>query len=362
MMRAVPMAETSRLRSLAAVEGPPRPSKRRVAADEADHKSRRSGMTSRCGRPSPSPEPKRLADQRYRSPVIGRRVYTDGRTAGFQQGLISRLVAVVTLALYVAWIPLLLVVALMCWWHRCLAALAVLLASTLAMPATMRWQPLLDSYVMRTWREYFNFSYVLDGGIDQQKSYILAEFPHGAFPLGPIVSMSAVNECLFGQRISGVGASILFWIPGYYHFLTWVGGLPATKSNILKFLKKGWVAVTVGGIAEMFIMKPDQERIYLRKRRGVVRIAVQTGTDIIPVYHFGNTQVRAHRDSPPHPTTTTTIGIPPSTAPWPPLSLPLPKASIHPPERPQACRLSPSPPPPLNPINGLSCICFPLVS
>lgn len=41
----------------------------------------------------------------------------------------------------------------------------------------------------------------------------------------------------------------------------------------------------------MFIMKPREEHIYLKKRKGIVRIAVETGTSIIPVFHFGNTEV-----------------------------------------------------------------------
>jgi len=73
--------------------------------------------------------------------------------------------------------------------------------------------------------------------------------------------------------------------------MMWIGTTPATKQNFLRLLKKGWVAVVVGGIAEMFMMRPEREQIMLKKRKGIVRIAVQTGTDIIPVYHFGNTKV-----------------------------------------------------------------------
>lgn len=39
------------------------------------------------------------------------------------------------------------------------------------------------------------------------------------------------------------------------------------------------------------LQHPSKERIMLRRRKGFVRVAVETGTSIVPVYHFGCTQV-----------------------------------------------------------------------
>jgi hypothetical protein len=50
------------------------------------------------------------------------------------------------------------------------------------------------------------------------------------------------------------------------------------------------VALMVGGIAEMFLIRPDHERIKLRARKGFVRIALEHGVDILPVYMFGVNQ------------------------------------------------------------------------
>jgi diacylglycerol O-acyltransferase 2, plant len=51
------------------------------------------------------------------------------------------------------------------------------------------------------------------------------------------------------------------------------------------------VAVHVGGIAEMFESHPDKEVIFLKRRRGFVKAAIQYGVPIIPMYHFGNSQI-----------------------------------------------------------------------
>lgn len=47
------------------------------------------------------------------------------------------------------------------------------------------------------------------------------------------------------------------------------------------------VSVMVGGIAEMYLQHPDFERIKLLDRKGFVRIAIEHGADILPVYMFG---------------------------------------------------------------------------
>lgn len=189
--------------------------------------------------------------------------------------------SITTLTLYTAWIPLVILLILFAW-NKYVALVVLSLFSTLLLPAKLHWQPCLDGYMLKTWREYFNFSYLVEGqglfnfplsglltlylsglyrvrirkgmipmptlcyhsgGIDPKAKYILAEFPHGAFPLGPIISMSIISECLYHKYTNGVGASILFWIPGYYHFLTWMGGVPASRSNVLKLLRKARTCV-----------------------------------------------------------------------------------------------------------------------
>eukprot|EP00882_Tetradesmus_deserticola_P018110 GHRQ01019435.1.p1 GENE.GHRQ01019435.1~~GHRQ01019435.1.p1 ORF type:complete len:285 (+),score=101.13 GHRQ01019435.1:382-1236(+) len=94
-------------------------------------------------------------------------------------------------------------------------------------------------------------------------------------------------------NIYAVAASSVFSIPFWRHFIAWLGGVPATPGNFKKVLKKGSVAVIVGGIAEMYMQHKRKERIKLLERKGFVKIAVEAGVDggIIPVYHFGNTQV-----------------------------------------------------------------------
>lgn len=49
--------------------------------------------------------------------------------------------------------------------------------------------------------------------------------------------------------------------------------------------------VDAGGIAEMYILEEHAETVKIKDRKGFVRIAVEKGVPIVPVYHFGNSQL-----------------------------------------------------------------------
>ena len=46
-----------------------------------------------------------------------------------------------------------------------------------------------------------------------------------------------------------------------------------------------------GGISELFLCDEKEERLFVKKRKGFIKVALQSGVDVIPVYLFGNTQV-----------------------------------------------------------------------
>jgi hypothetical protein len=69
--------------------------------------------------------------------------------------------------------------------------------------------------------------------------------------------------------------------------------ISASKSSLTKQLKKpgveGSIVLYVGGMAELFLSSEQEETLYLKKRKGFIKLALQTGVDIVPVYLFGNT-------------------------------------------------------------------------
>lgn len=163
------------------------------------------------------------------------------------------------------------------------------------------WEGFLYCWIWDVWREYFDFtgdwSSLTEHSAANKKAgrpdkYMFFEFPHGIFPMGQFLSASLIREITPGKMICGTGADIVFMFPVMRHVMAWIGTNPAKRTNITKILSRGdHLAIIPGGIAEMYLMNPDTEGIFLRKRQNTVKAAIQEGADIIPVFFFGNTRI-----------------------------------------------------------------------
>jgi len=86
----------------------------------------------------------------------------------------------------------------------------------------------------------------------------------------------------------GLGADFLFQIPGLRELFLKGGAVSANPRNAEKLLRqKNIVLIAPGGIYEALIAKPGLRRIPWERRKGFVRMAVKTGTPIVPTYCRG---------------------------------------------------------------------------
>lgn len=215
-----------------------------------------------------------------------------------EQGWLSYMVALVTLAMLVGWFYVIAFIVLVCIYatlvHQSLVAVALLIVlfSSTYWPSQILWQEFIDLPIWKTWCEYFSFTVMQKGkGVSPDRHYIFVEFPHGVFPLGFMLSATIVQKVLTGLRVEGAIASVLFRIPVLAQLCHWFGSRPATTGNIHKLLDQGSAGLMAGGIAEIFLSSREHEKVYLKKRKGFVKIALQRGAPLVPIYYFGNTQL-----------------------------------------------------------------------
>lgn len=126
--------------------------------------------------------------------------------------------------------------------------------------------------------------------------------PHGALPLSVIsfaeyflydedgIERRGMN--LAASRASRALASeAIFYVPLVRHLWTWLGLEPISRGRMLRMLRDGSTCVIVpGGVAECMAMEPGVETVYLKRRYGFVKIAIQTGATLVPAYTFGQTR------------------------------------------------------------------------
>nr|QNL10705.1 acyl-CoA: diacylglycerol acyltransferase 2B [Haematococcus lacustris]QNL10739.1 acyl-CoA: diacylglycerol acyltransferase 2-2 [Haematococcus lacustris] len=221
------------------------------------------------------------------------RIWSDGQTRDSKMTWLELVVAVITLTAYTGWIHILMLLGISAVFWQVPRLILIVLLSTLLLPARpVLWTSFNRSWVFSTWRKYFKFSYLLEAPSKPGSRLVMAEFPHGVFPMGPLLAGTLCQILFPDFNIFSLAASSVFSVPGWRHFVAWMGSMPATRSNYRLLLSKGSVAVIVGGIAEMFLQHPHKQIVKLLTRKGFVEVAVEEGADgVVPVYHFGNTDV-----------------------------------------------------------------------
>ena len=123
-------------------------------------------------------------------------------------------------------------------------------------------------------------------------TYLFAGVPHGLFPIG-MVLLGWCNFALPWRRIRAAAASVTLRLPVWRQIGLWNGGIDVSRASIIKALRAGDnVLVAMDGIAGMFTGRTaaKEEVFLLGRRKGLVRIALQTRTPMVPFVCFGNTR------------------------------------------------------------------------
>ena len=93
------------------------------------------------------------------------------------------------------------------------------------------------------------------------------------------------------MHIRGVAATALLRFPIVGNLFRLIGVIDASRKNVKKHLNMRFsVGISSGGIAEIFETNSERntECIILKSRGGICKLALETGSYLIPSYIFGN--------------------------------------------------------------------------
>ena len=114
--------------------------------------------------------------------------------------------------------------------------------------------------------------------------------PHGVLPLANLLSIAAINS-FCSRRFVGATASVVSRTP-FLRYMTLFGCIDISAPSIRATAGAGTcVGLVPDGIAGIFKTRDADEVVYLEGRKGLAKLALRTGTPILPAYSIGNTAV-----------------------------------------------------------------------
>ncbi|KAL1122311.1 hypothetical protein AAG570_003716 [Ranatra chinensis] len=143
--------------------------------------------------------------------------------------------------------------------------------------------------------------------LSPNENYMFCVFPHGLLSAGAFAhfgtEVTQFGELFPGLTVFNATLDMHFKTPFFREYLMSLGVVSASKESLLYLLdgaKKGNVLIlVVGGAAESLYAHPGTYRIVLKNRKGFVRIALKTGTPLVPVFSFGETDLYDQVQNPP---------------------------------------------------------------
>ena len=156
----------------------------------------------------------------------------------------------------------------------------------------------IGSWIMQEARKYFGLKVVIENEdafhkINKSgKTAIFAVEPHDVLPYGVFAFHSSLNILpgRMGETCRVLMTGAVFKLPIIKHVYTWVGGLPVDKKTFRSQLANNLgTAFVPGGVQEVTLMDPKRPNdliLYLQSRKGFVKLALERGNPIVPVFLF----------------------------------------------------------------------------
>ncbi|VDM39200.1 unnamed protein product [Toxocara canis] len=147
---------------------------------------------------------------------------------------------------------------------------------------------------------YFPIKLHKTSNLSPQHNYIIGAHPHGILAFGSFISL-CTDATGFDRLFPEIHPTIAtlkgaFWFPLRREQLLYMTGMIAVNSeSILYYLNQSTkgraVAIVVGGAEELLEAHAYTHRVCLANRKGFIRLAIQSGAYLVPMYSFGENDV-----------------------------------------------------------------------
>ncbi|XP_047577291.1 2-acylglycerol O-acyltransferase 1 isoform X3 [Lutra lutra] len=153
--------------------------------------------------------------------------------------------------------------------------------------------------VWRYFKDYFPIHLIKTWDLDPSRNYIFGFHPHGVLVAGAFGNF-CTNYSDFEELFPGFTAYLHvlpFWFrcPLFRDYLMTSGSVSVSKKSVSHVLSKeggGNISVIVlGGAEESLDAHPGKFTLFIRQRKGFVKIALTHGASLVPVFSFGENEL-----------------------------------------------------------------------
>lgn len=135
---------------------------------------------------------------------------------------------------------------------------------------------------------YFPMSLIKTAELDARRNYIFGFHPHGAFSFGALgnfgTDTTGFSTLFPNLRPHLMLLHLQFLFPFTREILLRLGACCVSKESCEYFLRENQgtghaLVIIVGGAREMYLTRPETMKLYLRRRKGFVTLALKHGYD-----------------------------------------------------------------------------------
>jgi len=160
---------------------------------------------------------------------------------------------------------------------------------------------------LKIWKyisEYFPAKVILQEPLDPSKAYIFVSHPHGLFVWGVWTNMlndsNNIQDLLKGLSWRLITLDTWFLIPIMREFLLAFGFVSASRESCEYLLSHGISPlIVVGGAKEALDARSGTNKLLLKRRKGFIKLALQYGANLVPMFTFGENELYHPLANPP---------------------------------------------------------------
>jgi len=123
--------------------------------------------------------------------------------------------------------------------------------------------------------------------------------PHGISGVTPVIHNGyRVTEIEGYTPTKGVVYYYYFMMPIVKNIIKLLNAIPSDYRSIKETVEKESVSITIGGLDEMSRTADKHIQLVIKKRSGIFKIALETGTPLVPVLTYGETEIFPETENP----------------------------------------------------------------